>query len=290
MLASGATFTVFLTLSKLQSASFDPGFLAFWRSGVALIVVLPIIFQQGLGIMKVHQPGLIFLRSLFGTFGFALGFYAVSDAVGLPLSEFNAISFSRALFVTLLAALLLKERVGPHRWGATLAGAVGVMIMMQPHLGISMGMALALGAAFCLAGAITLVKSLTRLHRPVTLLIWANLLSSIMLLPLAIMKWPDVAPSFQDWAWIGLMGVCGVTGQYFYIRGMSVGDASFLSPIDYMRLPMAAIVDWGLFKALPGTWTWVGTIIIVGATLYITLREQRLYSAAKSSAAQPPDP
>ncbi|CAN0533269.1 unnamed protein product, partial [Scytosiphon promiscuus] len=131
-------------------------------------------------------------------------------------------------------------------------------------------------AAFCLAGAITLVKSLTRRHRPVTRLIWANLLSSILLLPLAILTWPDVAPSVIDWSWIGLMGVCGVTGQYFYIRGMSVGDASFLSPIDYMRLPMAALVDWGLFHMLPGFWTWVGTAIIIGATLYITIREQRL--------------
>ena len=80
MLASGASLTVFLTLSKLQSAHFDPGFLAFWRSGVALIVVLPVIFQQGLSIMKVHQPGMLFLRSLFGTLGFAAGFYAVSDS------------------------------------------------------------------------------------------------------------------------------------------------------------------------------------------------------------------
>ncbi len=276
MLASGASFTVFLTLSKLQSAHFDPGFLAFWRSGVALIVVLPVIFQQGLSIMKVHQPGMLFLRSLFGTLGFAAGFYAVSDSVGLPLSEFNAISFSRAMFVTICAVIFLRERVGPHRWGATITGCIGVMIMMQPQLGVSLGMVLALIAAFCMAGAITLVKSLTRLHRPMTLLIWANLLSSVMLLPLAIYTWPDVPPSLGDWGYIGVMGMCGVIGQYFYIRGMSVGDASFLSPIDYMRLPMAALVDWGLFHVLPGTWTWIGTIVIVGATMYITIREQRL--------------
>lgn len=276
MLASGASFTVFLTLSKLQSATFDPGFLAFWRSGVALMVVLPVILQQGLGVMRIHQPGMIFMRSLFGTLGFAVGFYAVSDSVGLPLSEFNAISFSRAMFITICAVLFLRERVGIHRWGATIAGCIGVMIMMQPQLGISLGMVLALFSAFCMAGAITLVKSLTRLHRPVTLLIWANLLSSLMLLPLAILTWPEVAPSLKDWAFIGLMGLCGVIGQYFYIRGMSIGDASFLSPIDYMRLPMAALVDWALFHMLPGFWTWVGTVIIIGATMYITIREQRL--------------
>ena len=275
MTASGLVFTAFLTLSKLQSAHYDPGFLAFFRSFVALILTLPVILQQGWGVMRIHRPGLVLLRSLFGTMGFIFSFYAVSAQFGLPLSEFNAISFSRAMFITVLAAVLLKETVGWHRWGATLAGFVGVLIMTQPGAGVSLGTLLALAAAFCMAGAITLVKLLSRNHRPVTLLIWANLLSSAMLLPLALWKMPEVMPSWQDWALITLMGGCGVAGQYFYIRGMAIGDASFLSPIDYLRLPMAATGDWLLFKALPGPWTWVGTGIIIGATAYITLRERQ---------------
>ncbi len=276
MAASGAVFTVFLTLSKVQSSHFDPGFLAFWRAFIALAITVPVILQQGLSVLRVHQPGMVLLRSLFGTMGFILGFYAVSAEFGLPLSEFNAISFSRALFITVIAALLLKETVGWHRWGATAAGFVGVLVMTQPQAGVSLGTVLALAAAFCMAGAITLVKALSRRHRPVTLLIWANLLSSVMLLPLAIWTWPEVAPSLQDWGLIGLMGACGVGGQYLYIRGMSIGDASFLSPIDYLRLPMAAAVDWFIFHVLPGHWTWAGTVLIIGATAYITLRERRL--------------
>ena len=113
-----------------------------------------------------------------------------------------------------------------------------------------------------------------------TLLIWANLLSSILLLPLAIWKWPAISPSLQDWGLIGIMGLCGAVGQYLYIRGMSIGDASFLSPIDYLRLPMAALVDWLLFHLLPGPWTWVGTAIIISATFYITFREHRMSGKA----------
>jgi drug/metabolite transporter (DMT)-like permease len=280
MAASGVVFTAFLTLSKLQSAHYDPGFLAFWRAAIALLITLPIIFQQGLGILRIQQPGMVFVRSLFGTLGFILSFYAVSDAVGLPLSAFNAISFSRAMFITVIAALVLRETVGWHRWGATLAGFVGVLVMTQPQSGVSLGTLLALGAAFCLAGAITLVKVLSRLHRPVTLLIWANLLSSVLLLPLAIWKWPAISPSLEDWGLIGIMGLCGAVGQYLYIRGMSMGDASFLSPIDYLRLPMAALVDWLLFNLLPGPWTWVGTAIIISATFYITYREHHMRNRA----------
>ena len=283
MTASGAVFTVFLTLTKVQSAHFDPGFLAFFRSFIALALTVPVILQQGLSVLRVYQPGMVLLRSLFGTMGFVFGFYAVSVRFGLPLSEYNAISFSRAMFVTVLAAFLLREQVGWHRWGATLAGFAGVLIMTQPQAGLSIGTLLALAAAFSTAGAITLVKILSRRHRPVTLLIWANLLSSCLMLPLALWKMPATMPSLQDWGLISLMGACGAAGQYFYIRGMAIGDASFLSPIDYLRLPMAATVDWFLFHALPGTWTWAGTAIIIGATAYITLREQRLRRRAKQT-------
>lgn len=276
MIASGLTFTGFVTLSKVMSQTFDPGFLAFWRTAVAMMIVMPVIVRRGFGIMKLHRPGLVLLRSVFGTLGFAFGSYAVSDAMGLPLSEFNAVSFSRAMFVTVFAALILKELVGWHRWGATLVGFFGVLVMTQPQGGISTGMVLALAAAASTAGAIVLVKTLSREHAPITLLIWANILSTIMLLPLAVMTWPETMPSLKDCALIGAMGLCGVMGQYFYIRGMSTGDVSFLAPMDYLRLPMATMVDWLYFKALPGHWTWVGTVIIISATLYITLREQRL--------------
>lgn len=276
MIASGFAFTGFVTLSKVISATYDPGFLAFWRTAIAMLLVMPALFYYGFSILKLHQPGLVFARSIFGTMGFAFGAYAVSDQMGLPLSEFNAVSFSRAMFVTVIAVIFLKETAGWHRWGATLVGFIGVLIMTQPQSGISLGMLFALAAAASTAGAIALVKTLSKRHAPLTLLIWANILSTFMLLPLAIMTWPDTMPPLVDWGWIGLMGVCGVAGQYMYIRGMSLGDASFLSPIDYLRLPMAALVDWGLFQALPGKWTWVGTAIIIAATAYITLREQRL--------------
>ncbi len=276
MIASGVAFTGFVTLTKLISATYDPGFLAFWRTAIAMLITLPAVFYYGFSILKLHQPGLVFARSIFGTLGFAFGAYAVSDQMGLPLSEFNAVSFSRAMFVTVIAVIFLKETAGWHRWGATIVGFIGVLVMTQPQSGISAGMLLALAAAACTAGAIALVKTLSKRHPPITLLIWANILSTLMLTPLAFMTWPETIPPLVDWGWIGLMGLCGVLGQYMYIRGMSMGDASFLSPIDYLRLPMAALVDWGLFQALPGQWTWLGTAIIISATAYITIREQQL--------------
>lgn len=276
MIASGVAFTAFTVFAKLLSAEHSPAFLAFWRAFFALLLSVPFILKGRLDVLRISRPGLVLTRSVLGTLGFLLSLFAISDMYGLPLSQFNAISFSRALFVTVLAALLLREAVGVHRWGAVIIGFVGVLIMATLDggaAGISLGTWLALGSAASLAGAIILVKSLSATHRPITLLIWANILSTVFLLPFAWLHWS--APSLKDWGVIGLMSTCAFGGQYCYIKAMSVGDASFLSPMDYLRLPMAAAADWLLFRLFPGLYIWLGAALIVASTLYISIRESR---------------
>ena len=288
LILSGLGFTVFLVLAKLLSSSQSPAVLAFWRSFIGLLLMLPIVVRMGSSGMRVTRPGLILLRSLVGTAAFVCSMLAISEAYSLPLSQFNAISFSRSLFVTLLAAWILRERVGVFRWGAVLIGFVGVLIMVLPHwvlpgydqggdaLIVDGGTAFALLSALGFAGAIVMVKMLTAAHSPMTLLFWANALSSVLLLPFFL--WQFQAPIIEEWGLILIMSLAGVLAQYCYITAMSVGDASFLAPIDYLRLPLAAMADWLIFKLLPGYPVWIGAGTIVSATLFITYREQRTRS------------
>lgn len=287
LVLSGFAFTIFLILAKQLSSSQSPAVLAFWRSFVGLVVILPIIFQRGWGVVRITRPKLVILRSLVGTVAFICSMYAISDAFALPLSQFNAISFSRALFVTLLAAWLLGETVGKWRWGALLVGFFGILVMAVPGLilpwyessegaeglVIDAGTLLALLSALGFAGAIVMVKSLTATHSPMTLLIWANFLSTLLLAPFLVLQFS--APVGVEWFWLIAMSLTGVFGQYCYITAMSVGDASFLAPVDYLRLPMAALADFLIFKMLPGHPVWIGTGIIISATLFITYREHK---------------
>ena len=290
MLASGVGFTAYLTFAKTASAEMHPVVLGFFRSFIGLLVVSPILLRRGVGFLATPKFPTLLTRSLFGTFGFILSLIAVSDAFGLPLADFNALSFTRPLFVTILAAIVLNEIVGPRRWGAVGIGFLGVLIMAVPGTiffwlpgdsalssGLDLASILAVSSAFFFAGAIILVKSLSSVHSPLQLIVWANLLSTALLLPGAIWFWSW--PSFQTTLEIVILSVAGLAAQYAYVRAMSVGDASFLSPMDYLRLPMAAVVDFALFKLLPGPFVWLGAAIIVSATLYITFRESRSRSA-----------
>ena len=275
MVASGVLFTIHITLGKLLSETYEPGLLAFYRSAISLIWVLPFILRMSWSDFRTRRPGIILVRSLFGTAGFLFGFYAYSAEFGIPMSQFNAISFSRSLFIVLLAALLLKEEVGTRRWIATAIGFVGVVVMVRPDAGLETGSLLALASALCFGGAIILVKTLSRDHTPLVLLTYANLLSAIFTLPVAIVQW-EAPHSWADIGVISLMALSGVLAQTCYITGMSKGDASYLSTIDYLRLPMTASMDWLIFKDFPGPMVWAGAVIIVGSTLYISYREARI--------------
>ena len=285
MVLSGIGFTVYIVLSKELSKEVHPVFLAFWRSFIACLISVPVILRVGLHKMKTKHPGLLLLRSLFGTLGFTLAMVAVSDFFTMSLSQFNAISFSRPLFVTVLAAVVLREVVGPHRWGAAGVGFIGVLIMVLPGifvfwqpgafdgLNLDMGTLCAIASAFFLAFAIVLVISLSAELSAVALLTYANILSSILLLPFCFIFWSDA--SLETWGWIVFMAGTGFIAQFCYISVVKVGDASFISPIDYLRLPMATVADLIIIGFLPGANVWIGAAIIIVSAGYITVRERK---------------
>lgn len=284
LMLSGVGFTIYLLINKLISDEVHWIVLSFWRAVFGMGLALPFLMRRGLGSLKTKQFHLVFLRSVFGTLGMTLAIFAVSDAFELTLAQFNAISFTRPLFVTLLAAVILRETVGLHRWGAVFVGFLGVLVMVVPGvftfwrpealngLGLDGGSFVALISAFSLAGAIVLVKFLSAELSPIALLFYANLLSTILLLPLAI--WVGAPISLENWGWIALMGIVGFGAQFCYIAAMSVGEASFISPVDYLRLPMSSVADFLVFRMVPGVNVWIGAVIIVISTLYIGLRER----------------
>ncbi len=77
-------------------------------------------------------------------------------------------------------------------------------------------------------------------------------------------------------AWLLGFGPCAIIGHFALARAYGLADASFVSAIDYARLPFAALIGWILFSELSDVWTWIGASIIFAATLYITRRELKL--------------
>ncbi|HRE43320.1 MAG TPA: DMT family transporter [Terricaulis sp.] len=271
MLGSSAAFTLMTTLIKYLGDDYSPGLQAFYRAAAGLVVLLPLILRNPRGMLHTTRPGIMLYRSLAGTLAMVLSFWAYQK---MPLADANALSFTRTLWIVPLAIVILHEKIGPWRMGATLVGFGGVLLMLQPDaegLTLSWPAAAALASAALFATTVTGVKVLTRDHGALTLMAWAAVLGFLLSMPFAIMDWRW--PNLIDLALLALMGILGLVTQACYIKGMSLGDAAAMAPIDYMRLIFSILIGLTLFSEVPNLITMIGALIVIASTLFITLRE-----------------
>lgn len=273
VLMSGVTFVTMTTLVKHLSGDYPSHVQNFYRQTGSLIIAIPFMLRsprQVLFVPRSTMPAL-FLRSLLATIGMILLLYTYEV---MPMAEANALSFTRPLWVVLLAAIFLREVIGPSRIAAVLLGFVGVIIIMRPWSSAAdLGWPLlaALFSALCLAGTITGVKSLTRDLSASSILVWSSIMGELLSLPFAIADWRWPSPS--DLIPLFTIGLLSAANQLLFIKGMAVGEAAVLAPIDYARLVLSVIAGLLVFGEWPDVFTWIGSGVIIVSTLYITIRE-----------------
>ncbi|HEX6859728.1 MAG TPA: DMT family transporter [Caulobacteraceae bacterium] len=273
MLASALGFTVMTTLIKYLGADYSAALQTFYRQLAGLLILAPLIARDWRGAFRTTRPGILLFRSSAGTLAMILGFYAYQK---MPLADANALSFTRTLWLVPLAFFVLREKLGPLRIGAAIVGFAGVLIMLHPGAnGAALGwpQAAALASAALFALTITGMKVMVRDHSPFTLLVYAATLGFLFALPGAFIDWRWPAP--MDLLLLAIMGVMGTITQGCYIKGMQIGDAAAMAPVDYTRLVFAALAGFVLFHEVPGPLTLLGAGIVVASTLFITWREQR---------------
>ncbi len=279
MLASALAFTVMMTLVKFLGGDYPASLQTFYRQLAGFIVLLPVIVRHKSAAFATTRPWILIFRSLAGTVGMILSFYAFQK---MPLADANALSFTRTLWLVPLAAFVVREKIGPLRIGAALVGFLGVLVMVRPGAGghFAMGLpALAmLASSFLFALTITGMKVMTRDHSPTVLLVWSACLGLVLAIPGAVMAWHWPGP--MDLLLLVIMGAMGTLTQACYIRGMAVGDAAAMAPVDYTRLVFSVLAGLVLFHELPSPWTLLGAGIVVASALFITWREHQLARSA----------
>jgi drug/metabolite transporter (DMT)-like permease len=270
MLASAVTFTLMTSLIKFLGDDYSPALQTFYRQAAGLIVLLPLILRDPTGAFRTSRPGILLFRSFAGTLGMILAFWAYQE---MPLAEANALSFTRTLWIVPLAIFVLGEKIGPWRMTATLVGFGGVLLMLQPSIANAVGWpaAAALSSAALFAMTVTGMKMMTRDHSVTVLMVWSAVLGFALAIPLAVLEWRWPTPI--DLALLAAMGVLGLVTQVCYIKGMSLGDAAAMAPIDYTRLVFAILFGLAFFHETPNLITMLGALVVIGSTLVITLRE-----------------
>jgi drug/metabolite transporter (DMT)-like permease len=246
----------------------------FWRSLFALPVILIwVASSSGLGSLKTRRLGAHTRRSLLGLLGMVCNF---ATLLLLPLAEATTFAFTIPLFATLLSALLLKEHVGKHRWGAVAVGFLGVLIVAQPG-GDAVPL---LGALTGLGGAVVVsfvslqIRDLTKTEGSATIVFYFSLLCALP----AGLTLPFVYTPHDHLAWLMLfaLGTIGGVAQIFLTQSLRFAPVSTVIAMDYSSLIWATLLGWLVWGHLPPAHIWLGAPIIIASALYIVWREVRL--------------
>jgi len=279
MLGATALFTFMGALVKLLGDRIHFLEIMFFRSVLALPVVLLIVSRLGQGVQLRTQPLPQHLgRAMTGTLAMSCAFFSLTV---LPLAEQTALTFTTPLFVTLLAIPFLGERVGIHRFSAVLLGFAGILVIalgqgafqgaINPW--IAFGMAIAVLHGVFSAATTLLVRSLSSTESSTTIVTWQSILMTCftgMALPFV---W--VTPTPWEFALLLGVGLVGGIAQVMLTEAYASAQVSSLGAYSYTGILWAALLGWWFFGDTPGIATLVGAGLIVLAALYIMQREMR---------------
>lgn len=275
MLVSVAGATAMTLGVRLLSPDLNTAMMAFLRSALALPLVLPLLVRpaQRRGALRFTAWKLHVLRGVLLAVALNSGFYAIAE---LPMATATILFFLAPVFATMGAALMMGERVGPRRWGATALGFVGAAVILRPGFGeIDLAMVVAVVSSAGFASALLIGKRIGQEDGSDAVFLSSSVVVTVATLPGALLYW-ELPASLGVWLLVGVLVLGSGARTYADIRAYSVGDAGFLAPFTYLRLVTVGIAGYVLFAELPDAATLAGGGIIIGSTLYIALRERQL--------------
>jgi len=190
----------------------------------------------------------------------------------MSLGGVVAISFAAPLFTTLLSILILKEKVGIHRWSALILGFVGVLVVTHPGAGsLQWGAFFALANALLISSVAIAIRRMSATESTETLTIYQMAiitLCTVFLLPLGF-----AAPAWQDALALALAGVGNGIAQYWWTRSLTLAPPSAVVPFNYLALVWASLLGFAVWGDVPTPSLVVGSAIVVASGLYILWRE-----------------
>lgn len=243
-----------------------------FRALFGVVLALPWLLSNGLGALRTERLGLHLWRSAANGLGMFCWFTALSL---MAIGDVVALQFTTPLWLVLMGAMFLRERVDGARWTATAIGFVGALIIIRPGFAeITWGVFFVMVAAVLYAANHAMTKPLARSDSGGAIVFYMNLIHLPVFVALVPFFW--TVPVTGDIGWLVLLGVCGASSHVFLARAVRLADVSYLAPIDFLKLPTVAVAGYFLFGDVSDLMTWGGAAVIFGAGYYNTWRERRL--------------
>ena len=231
------------------------------RAITGFLMLMPLVWWSGgLNAVRTAKP----LRHVTRNFVHYVAQYGWLVAVTLiPLAQVISIEFTMPIWTAILAVIFLGEKMNPWKITAIVLGLAGVIIIVRPDAGhVSTGQLISLASAVGFAISVILVKSMTRTDKPVTIIFWMLIIQAVIGLIPSIMVWQPVPADL--WPWLVLVAFCGTFSHFCMAKAMTYTDATVVVPMDFLRVPLTALVGYLVYAE------GIDALTVAGAALILT--------------------
>ncbi|RLC50526.1 MAG: EamA family transporter [Candidatus Cloacimonadota bacterium] len=238
----------------------------FFRNILAVFIAFIAIRRQKERMFgqKKNQKYLM-LRSVLGVIGMALYFYAISN---LYLADSAMLHKLFPFFVTIFAAIFLKEKISKIQIPALIIVFLAALLIIKPRFDYSIFPALAaFGTAVVSGGTYTLVRFLRDREKPATIIFYFSFVSFVVLSPLVLLDYQSPTPI--QWFYLLMIGVFGAIGQFTLTYAYRYGKASEIAIYNYSNIIFAGIIGFALWLEVPDLLSIIGGLIIIIASIYV---------------------
>ena len=240
IVASELLFASMGATVKAVSTGLPTEVIVFMRGMFGVLILSPLLLRRvNKEVLTTHVFHLHLLRAILGVSAMYCFFYALAN---LQLADGMLLKMTAPLFMPLIAAVWLLEKLGTKIWLAVGLGFVGVALVIQPEGEFNWIALVGLAGGMFAAGAKVTVRRLGQTESTIRIVFYFSLV--VMLIAMIPLAWAWQTPTAQEWGLLFLMGLFGTLGQLLLTRGYSVAAASQVAPFTYFSVVFAALYGY----------------------------------------------
>ena len=249
------------------------------RNAFSFILICMLLQASGWQQLKTTQPVTHLVRSV----SHLVAQYAwIFGLATIPMTEVFALEFTGPVWSVVIASLVLGEKINRFRVLTLVMGVIGVLVILRPGFrNPEPAMFIVIFSALCFAMANVLTKKLVVNNSPLNIIFYVCTIQFLITLIPTLQVW--VTPVAREWLWMAVMGVVSITAHYSFARAFSYADAMVVIPMDFLRLPLAAIVGWFLYAEGLDIFVMVGAVIMFSGNFINILAEKKLIAQNSAS-------
>ena len=255
------SFSAMAIAGRALSTELDSFEMMLYRSLIGLFIVLTVGFATGkIREVRTDRLPLHLLRNLSHFTGQNLWFTALPL---ITLAQLFALEFTMPIWVVIFALIFAGERLTRPRFLALVLGFAGALLVARPDVGGDpRGLIFAAASAIAFAGSIVTTKLLTRTETVLGVLFWLTAMQAVMGLVTTGIDGDIAWPSAEAWPWVTVIGCAGLLAHTCVTNALAVAPSIVVTPMDFLRLPVIAVIGTMFYAEPLNIWVLLGAILI----------------------------